>query len=119
MWGDVVIMNMRRESAAAPAAPAWWSKIAIGATLAFLTVAGGASAADLTGTWITEKREALIRIAPCGGGLCGTVTWLAEPNDPDTGKPKTDSKNPDPGRRSRPLLGSRVFYDMRPSGGDQ
>jgi uncharacterized protein (DUF2147 family) len=98
------------------------SAIALCAAASFLAAAfctvPAAVAADLTGTWLTEKHEALIRISACGGGLCGTVTWLAEPNDPATGKPKTDDKNPDPSRRSRPLLGSRVFYGMRPSGPD-
>jgi uncharacterized protein (DUF2147 family) len=111
-------MNASRESS-----PARLSAIVARATVSFLAAAfftvASAEAADLTGTWLTEKREALIRISPCGGGLCGTVTWLAEPNDPATGRPKTDDKNHDPSRRSRPLLGSRVFYNMRPSGPDQ
>jgi uncharacterized protein (DUF2147 family) len=85
-----------------------------------LTVARPATAADITGLWVSEGTEALIRIAPCGGGaLCGSVAWLREPLDPETGRPKLDTKNPDPAKRAKPLLGSHVFYDMRPSGADQ
>ena len=85
-----------------------------------VTASPPALAADLSGTWLTGEREALVRIAPCGGGaICGTVTWLREPIDPETGKRKTDTKNPDPSKRSRPLIGVRVFYDMKPSGSDR
>jgi uncharacterized protein (DUF2147 family) len=84
------------------------------------TLVTRAAAADISGTWATEGTEALIRVAPCGGGaLCGSVAWLREPLDPQTGKPKLDVKNPDPAQRSKPLIGSHVFYDMRPSGADQ
>jgi uncharacterized protein (DUF2147 family) len=95
---------------------AWASAVAMLAA----TAAPSALAVDLSGTWLTGEREALVRIAPCGrGAICGTVAWLREPIDPETGKRKTDSKNPDPGKRARPLIGVRVFYDMKPSGPDQ
>jgi uncharacterized protein (DUF2147 family) len=82
--------------------------------------AAAAAATDVTGIWLTEGSEALIRIAPCGGdSICGTITWLREPNDPATGMPKADTKNPDPSRRSQPIVGVRIFYDMKPSGADQ
>jgi uncharacterized protein (DUF2147 family) len=91
--------------------------------VAFVTVllsAAAAAATDVTGIWLTEGSEALIRIAPCGGdSICGTITWLREPNDPATGMPKADTKNPDPSRRSQPIVGVRIFYDMKPSGADQ
>ncbi len=46
------------------------------------------------GTWLTEKGEARIHISQCGSNLCGKVVWLREPIDPATGKPQTDSRNP-------------------------
>src|SRR5215467_6305165 len=70
--------------------------IAFGAT--------GALAAEPTGTWLTEGGKSRIRIADCGGALCGTISWLQEPNDPETGKPKTDKNNPDAGRKTKPLI---------------
>jgi uncharacterized protein (DUF2147 family) len=84
------------------------------------TAASPASPADLSGTWLTGEGEALVRIAPCGRDtICGTVAWLREPIDPETGKRKADFKNPDPSKRARPLIGVRVFYDMKPSGADR
>jgi uncharacterized protein (DUF2147 family) len=88
------------------------------AAAALLALAGstGALAAEPTGTWLTQTGTSRIRVADCGGALCGTIIWLKEPNDPDTGKPKTDKNNSDAGKRSRPLLGVQIVLGMKPSG---
>jgi uncharacterized protein (DUF2147 family) len=75
-----------------------------------------AALADPIGTWLTENGRSRVRIADCGGALCGTVVWLKEPNDPETSKPKTDKNNADAGKRSRPLIGVQVMLGMRPNG---
>jgi uncharacterized protein (DUF2147 family) len=75
--------------------------------------------ADPSGTWLTENGRSRIRIADCGGALCGTIVWLKEPNDPDTGKPKTDKNNSDASKRSRPLLGTQIVLGMKPAGADK
>ena len=55
------------------------------------------AADDLVGNWQRSDGTSRIRMAPCGGGICGTVTWL---------------KNPDsPGK-----VGQQVFFGMKPSG---
>jgi uncharacterized protein (DUF2147 family) len=71
------------------------------------------------GTWYTADNDSQVRIVNCGGALCGAITWLKEPNDPDTGKPKTDKNNPDPGKQSQPLIGVQIVLGMKPSGPDQ
>ncbi len=76
---------------------------------------GGAQAASPTGTWLTQKGDAHIRIARCGRSLCGTVVWLKEAIDPATGKPPVDEHNPNPRKRSRRILGLRIFA-MAPDG---
>ena len=68
------------------------------------------------GTWLSEDGGTKVRISNCGGKLCGTVVWLEEPNDPKTGKPKTDMLNPDPAKRSRPMLGLQVVNGLAPNG---
>ena len=75
-----------------------------------------ALAADPLGTWYTANRESEVRIVECSGALCGALIWLKEPNDPATGRPKTDKNNPDPKRQSRPLIGVEIVLGMRPSG---
>jgi uncharacterized protein (DUF2147 family) len=78
-----------------------------------------AQAADALGTWYTGDKESQVRIVNCGGALCGTLTWLKEPNDPATGRPKTDKHNADASKQSRPLLGVPIVLGMKPSGPSQ
>lgn len=77
-------------------------------SLSFLLgIVGLASAQTLSplGTWQNEEKKATFEIYKCGNKLCGKIVTLAVPNDPATGKPKTDSQNPDPKLRTRPRLG--------------
>ena len=75
-----------------------------------------AQGADPTGTWLTQTGDARIKVTRCGGGICGAVAWLREPNDPLTGRPQRDDKNPNPAVAKRPILGLVLFSNMRPSG---
>jgi uncharacterized protein (DUF2147 family) len=91
------------------------------AAVALIMLAGadGALAADPAGVWLTQGGNSRIRVADCGGALCGTIVWLKEPNDPDTGKPKTDKNNSDASKRSRPLIGVQIVLGMKPAGADK
>ncbi len=88
------------------------------ALLLALGASGPALAAEPTGTWLTESGKSRIKIADCGGALCGTIAWLQEPND-EAGKPKTDKSNPDTGKRSKPLIGVMIVLGMKPSGANK
>ena len=50
----------------------------------------------------------------CGGALCATIVSLKEPNDPASGKPKTDVNNVDAGKRNRPIIGMQILMGLRP-----
>ena len=89
------------------------------AAAALVALAGPALAADPAGMWLTQGGNSRIRLADCGGALCGTIVWLKEPNDPDTGKPKTDKNNSDASKRSRPLIGVQIVLGMKPAGADK
>jgi uncharacterized protein (DUF2147 family) len=78
-----------------------------------------AAAADALGTWYTGDKESQVRIVNCGAALCGNLVWLKEPNDPATGRPKTDKNNADTSKQSRPLLGVPIVLGMKPSGPGQ
>jgi uncharacterized protein (DUF2147 family) len=76
------------------------SKLVFGAmAAAVVLLAVPAYAADARGVWQRAEGTSRVKIAPCGGALCGTVVWLR-----DTGGP---------GR-----VGQRVFFDMKPAGAD-
>jgi len=77
---------------------------------------GPARAADPLGVWYTADKESQVRITKCGEALCGALVWLKEPNDPDTGKPKTDKHNADVAKQGRPLLGIQIVLGMKPGG---
>ena len=66
-------------------------------------------AAEATGEWLIEDGDARVRIAPCGADLCGSVASIKE------GAPTVDVNNPDPAKRSRPLLGSAVLLGLKPT----
>ena len=86
------------------------------AALCFSIVTAPALAADALGTWYTADNDSQVRITNCGGALCGALVWLKEPNDPATGRPKTDKNNADASKQSRPLLGVQIVLGMKPSG---
>src|SRR5579871_2044422 len=84
-----------------------------------LAAVTSASAGDPRGNWMTQDGRAKIAIVNCGGALCGNIVALKEPNDPATGKPKTDTNNPDAARRARPLIGVQIVMDMTPDTADK
>jgi uncharacterized protein (DUF2147 family) len=77
---------------------------------------GTGLAADPLGTWRTEENKATVRVAACGPAICGTIIALKDPNDADTGKPKTDKNNAEAGLRNRPMIGVLIVLGMKPSG---
>lgn len=85
-------------------------KITVAGLAAGLTLmlALPAQAADARGEWARPSGSSRIKIASCGGALCGTLVWLKSP--------RKDVKNPDPAKRSRALVGSRTVLGMKPSG---
>lgn len=72
-----------------------------------LGVARMASAQTMTplGVWTDVEKDATFEIYKCGNKVCGKIVTLTVPNDPATGKPKTDNLNPDPKLRNRPRQG--------------
>mgnify|MGYP002776842016 CR=1 FL=1 len=85
-----------------------------------LAIAQPALAADdPTGTWLTQAGDARIKVARCGANLCGTVVWLKEPMDTDTGKPAVDNKNPNRALANRPIIGLQLFEGIQPDGANK
>jgi uncharacterized protein (DUF2147 family) len=87
--------------------------------VAALAAASPAVAADPNGTWLTEPGTSRIRIADCGGALCGTIVWLRDPIDPETQKQRLDKFNADASRRTRPLMGTTIVIGMKPAGAEK
>ena len=56
-----------------------------------------AMADEAKGVWLRQEGAARVKIAACGGSLCGTIVWLKDTNGPGH-------------------VGQRVFFDMTSSG---
>ena len=87
-------------------------KFAAAALTGLVCLLGAALAGTPEGVWLSEDGGSNVQFANCGGKLCETVVWLNEPGDLKTGKPKTDTRNPDPGKSARPLLGLQVVLGL-------
>ncbi len=96
-------------------------KLGIGLALILMSgLVGTAHAAGpLEGRWLTQEGRAIVEIAPCksGGGKvqCGTIMWLKDPNNPDTGKPRRDIHNPDESLQRRPVIGLQSLWNIVPN----
>lgn len=77
-----------------------------------------AQADKIIGTWLTADKKAHVEMYKTNEIYYGKITWLAEPNDPSTGKPKVDAKNPDVSKRSQTILNSLIFYNFKYEDGE-
>jgi uncharacterized protein (DUF2147 family) len=57
----------------------------------------------IIGTWLTDDKDAKIKIYKNDNKYYGKIVWLKEPNR--DGKPKMDIENPDQKKRSREIMG--------------
>ena len=80
-----------------------------------MALAVPASAANpITGRWITEDRDAVITIAPCGANFCGKISKFLVA--PPQGVNQRDVNNPDKSKRSRKRLGTPVLTSVSEDG---
>jgi uncharacterized protein (DUF2147 family) len=88
-------------------------RLLLAATLLIASSAASAQA-SIEGLWLNDDHKGLVRIAPCGRYLCGTIVKVVN-KSPDA--PKTDIHNPDPRLRSRTILGLPVLTGFSGAGG--
>ncbi|PPD44095.1 MAG: hypothetical protein CTY15_08450 [Methylocystis sp.] len=48
--------------------------------MALSVAPAGASEENMLGSWARGDGNARVRIAPCGGALCATNTWIRDPS---------------------------------------
>lgn len=58
----------------------------------------------ILGVWANGSNKGHIQIYKSSGKYQGKIVWLREPKDQE-GKPKVDKRNPDPEKRTRPVMG--------------
>ncbi|OFY47656.1 MAG: SIGNAL peptide protein [Bacteroidetes bacterium GWF2_41_31] len=74
--------------------------------------ASAQKASDVIGIWLNADGDAHIQVYQEGNKYFGKIVWMLTPNDPETGKPKTDNLNPDPALQSRPRMGLLLLKDF-------
>lgn len=77
--------------------------ITVTAVLSFTKQQTNADA--IIGSWKNGEGTGVIQIYKNGEKYQGKITWLKEPNDPETGKPKLDKNHPDEKNHTRPVMG--------------
>jgi len=76
-----------------------------------LVPSSAASTHTIFGAWQTDDGAAIIRIDLCGSTLCGKIERVLDPK-----APANDINNPDPSKRSHPLIGTIILSDFAGSG---
>jgi uncharacterized protein (DUF2147 family) len=83
--------------------------------LALALVASPLAAAEpIAGSWITASRDGVVRIAPCGKSVCGTLARFLV--TPPGGMDQRDTHNPDTKLRARKLLGLPILTGFAQDG---
>lgn len=83
-------------------------------TIGFFSSFAQTNSADaIVGFWKTGDGKAIVEIFKQAEKYSGKIVWLAEPNDPETNKPKVDKKNEDEKLRTRPILGMVNLRDFK------
>jgi uncharacterized protein (DUF2147 family) len=83
---------------------------AVAATAMVLgTAAYAQTAEDAFGVWQNPENKSHTQFYKCGEGLCAKITKVADGQ-------KTDDKNPDAAKRSRPIVGLVIMEGAKKSG---
>ncbi|WP_345263913.1 DUF2147 domain-containing protein [Nibrella viscosa] len=83
-------------------------------TLLFFSFVTPKNNADsVVGIWLNGTKKGHVQIYKQGDRYYGKLIHLTEPNDPVTGKPKTDSKNTNASLRERPILGLNIMHGFK------
>lgn len=85
--------------------------------VASVITASAQNADAILGKWLSKTGEGQILIYKKGSKFYGKLAWIKVPND-ESGKPKTDVKNPKAELRSRPILGLEIIKDFTFDGDD-
>ena len=87
--------------------------MATAAVLLGLAMASGRASAqaaeDAFGVWLNPENQSNVEFYRCGEGLCAKVTKVSDGQ-------KTDDKNPDPAKRTRPIVGLVIMEGAKKSG---
>lgn len=91
-------------------------KVAAALAASALSSSAVYSAAPVTGRWVTESKDAVVEIAPCGASLCGKVAKFL--TTPPQGVDQKDIHNPNKALRNRTILGMNILSGFKADGNE-
>jgi uncharacterized protein (DUF2147 family) len=65
---------------------------------------------DVSGLWLTEERDGVVELRPCGARLCAHLYALYDPNVPANA---TDQRNERPELRTRPICNLQIMGELQ------
>lgn len=71
------------------------------------------NANDVIGLWLTKEGKAYVKIEVLNGKYVGTITYLKDPLNEETGKPKVDKNNPDKNHQNDPIIGLKILRNLK------
>jgi uncharacterized protein (DUF2147 family) len=77
--------------------------------VAFAAAAYAQTAEDALGVWENPENKSHTEFYKCGAGVCGKIVRAVDGQ-------KTDDKNPDPAKRSRPIVGLVIMEGAKKTG---
>ena len=72
------------------------------------------AASPITGRWITQSKDGVVEVYPCGEHICGKLSKFLV--NPPAGPGAKDINNPDKTLRSRTILGMNVLTGFKAAG---
>lgn len=72
------------------------------------------AAAPITGRWVTQSKDGVVEVYPCGDKLCGKLAKFLV--NPPAGPGAKDVNNPDKSLRGRTILGMNVLTGFKAVG---
>lgn len=73
-------------------------------------------AAPIDGRWVTQSKDAIVEISPCGKSACGKIVKFLV--TPPQGIDQKDIHNPNKALRSRPILGMNILSGFKADGNE-
>jgi uncharacterized protein (DUF2147 family) len=72
------------------------------------------AAAPITGRWVTQSKDGVVEIYPCGTTICGKIAKFLV--TPPAGNGAKDLNNPNKALRSRTILGMNILTGFKEVG---
>ena len=85
---------------------------AFAAAMALGTLAQAQTAEDAFGIWLNPENKSQTEFYKCGDGVCAKIVKVTDGQ-------KTDDKNPDAAKRSRPIVGLVIMQGAKKTGARQ